>query len=73
MKLKRLICPCCHASFQLERFESAFSGSEGYLVCPECDYKFIWKTPTGHHGMTLDAEGVAPVHEADGAGCSTSS
>ncbi|MFC5772034.1 hypothetical protein [Thauera sinica] len=33
-------CPSCHTPVARDRFEHAFGETDGYWVCPECDFTF---------------------------------
>lgn len=39
------VCPHCHTSVPLARFEDAVCGAVIYRVCPECDHTVVARSP----------------------------
>ncbi|WP_341644644.1 hypothetical protein [Thauera sp. SDU_THAU2] len=38
-----LNCPSCHTPVVLDRYDRACTVANTYLVCPECDYTFLFE------------------------------
>lgn len=54
-----LNCPSCHTPVAWERYEQAHGPGSNYLVCPECDYTFLFAGVLGDRFFGL-SEAAGP-------------